>query len=109
LSGPEYLKLPNWIKLKHCAVDVKSRRNDNQCIKWGSCVAATFNTIMKTDDVLSTVEVSKLTLEPTDFKRHILSCSVKTLAHGHWRIRELALPPENPANDPSDQNGSSDD
>jgi len=48
---------------------------------------ATFKNILCKDHQLYTVQQSKLALECTDYKRHILPDGINTLAHGHFRLR----------------------
>lgn len=38
---------------------------------------------------LFTISVNKKSLSPMDDKRYILDNKIDTLAHGHWRIKEL--------------------
>ena len=58
-----------------------------QCVLNKTKRFATFKNILCKDHQLYTVQQSKLALECTDYKRHILPDGINTLAHGHFRLR----------------------
>ena len=48
-----------------------------------------FNLIRSTDHIINTINVVKTSLCCIDDKRYVLDCNVKTLAHGHYKIKQL--------------------
>jgi hypothetical protein len=48
-----------------------------------------FNLIRSKGHALSSITVNKVGLSPIDDKRHVLDDNIRTLAHGHYRIKSL--------------------
>jgi len=48
---------------------------------------ATFSSIRSVDHQVATIELTKVSLCAIDTKRYVLEDNVRTLAHGHWRIK----------------------
>jgi hypothetical protein len=49
----------------------------------------TFNSIRSNNHQISSISITKVALSGTDDKKYVMDDNIHTLAHGHYRIKEM--------------------